>query len=148
MSMLMTIVIAIIIISVILYALKIGAKLFFVLVTIFVLFGMGFVWGPNDLNEKLGLSKYLSNQQYEKVNSFYTDFDQKRSEHKSNVIDDEKVKENYNKAENVIETQSQNFLITIKDKVVEFINSKVGESANQISNNIQNNIELQNQIQK
>lgn len=153
MSMPIIFLIAFVIIMLIGYIFRTATKFFLVVVAIFVLFGMGFIWGPNDLNEKLGLSRYLTPQASQQVDSFYTKFTQKRDQYGSKVINQDQMKQDYYSAESTAKTQSQSWFTTAKNKVLQFFGLARQEATtemNQIQSDIQNEIknDVQNAVQQ
>lgn len=125
---------------------KTAMKFFVVSIAIFVLFGLGFVWGPNDLNEKLGLNKYLTSQTEQKVDSFYGKFAEKREQHGNKVINQDQMKKDYYSAENTAKTKSKNWFLVAKDKVLVFIGVAKQEATTETTKLQQSN--TQNQTTK
>lgn len=125
--MVLTFIVAFIVICFIGYLIKTSIKMAIAVIIIMTLFGIGYIWGPNDLNEKLGLNKWLNPEYSQKVNNFAMDFEDKRSE--NSILNQGEMKSTYNKAEEAFEKQSNSFItksgnivITIKDKIVEMFN--------------------------
>jgi hypothetical protein len=114
---------------------------------------MGFVWGPNDLNEKLGLNKYLTPQASQQVDSFYDKFTQKRDQYGSKVINQDQMKQDYYNAENTAKTQSQSWFTIAKNKALVYFGLAKQEATtelNQVRTDVQNQIktEIQTQVQQ
>ena len=73
-------IIAILVLVIAGFLLKSFAKLVFIGIVIFILFSLGFIWGPTDLNEKLGLNKVVSENSMEKINDVSKTIEEKREE--------------------------------------------------------------------
>ncbi|WCF11414.1 hypothetical protein NDS46_31140 (plasmid) [Paenibacillus thiaminolyticus] len=56
----------------------------------YVLFHIGFIWGVDDLNNKLQLSRWFNEEANQKIQDVYSDFTEKRDEH--GVVNTEEVK--------------------------------------------------------
>lgn len=67
-------------ISIIAFVMKTFVRMAIILGVVYLLFHLGYVWGADDLNEKLGLDKWLDKS--EQVQSAYGDFAKERDEKK------------------------------------------------------------------
>lgn len=110
MNMIIVFIIIIAVLAIIGFIVKEFAKLALVAMAIVILFGAGFVWGPKDLNEKLGLSELLTEDSSREVNTFATEFDKKREENK--IVDTQHIADKTNET-------GENVMTKAKDKVVE-----------------------------
>lgn len=138
------IVLAIVVIG---YLIKTATKLAIAIIAIIVLFGAGFIWGPNDFNEKLGLNKILKPEYSEKVDNFIDTFDKKRDE--NSVIDQDKLEEVYNNSKENIKVQSENWTAKGKEKFSNWFQSakeKSSEELDELHNEIKN--EIHNQVEQ
>lgn len=113
MNMIIVFIIIIAILAVVGFIVKEFTKLALISVVIIILFGAGFVWGPEDLNEKLGLHEILTEESSQQVDTFVTEFDSKREENK--VVDTQHI------ADKATET-GENVMTKAKNKVVELFN--------------------------
>lgn len=123
-NMILTFIVSFIIICIIGYLIKMSMKLLIVTLLIMILFGAGYIWGPNDLNEKLGLNKWLKPEYSQKVNDFTTVFDAKRKE--NSVLNQDEIKNTYNKTEKNLKEKSNGFIegsggivTNVRDKTIE-----------------------------
>ena len=64
-------------------------KIVLILGLIYLLFHLGFIWGADDLNEKLHLDKFLKPEVTEQIQEKYSAFSEKRDE--TGVLDKELV---------------------------------------------------------
>ncbi|MFJ8528679.1 hypothetical protein [Bacillus sp. NPDC094106] len=103
-------IIALIVLFVFSFFMKEFTKLALVLLAIIVLFGAGFIWGPEDLNEKLNLHEWLSKESSQKVDTVSGELEKKREENE--VIDTQHI------ADKATE-ETENMVTKTKDKVVE-----------------------------
>lgn len=79
-SWLMAFIVVVILIAVVGFVMKSFAKMVLLLGIIYLLFNLGFIWGVDDLNEKLHLNKILKPAVNEKLNESYGDFSKRRDE--------------------------------------------------------------------
>lgn len=146
-NMTYTFILALLAIVVIGYLMKTATKLAVVLIAMFVLFGAGFIWGPDDMNEKLGLTNMLKPEYSTKVNSFMESFEKKREE--NGVVDQKKLEETYNQTQQAVKTEAQNWFTLAKDKFIEwfgFAKKQATEELTTLQNQIQS--EIQNAIKQ
>ena len=80
-----------VIILVLSYLIKSFIKVVIVCIAIGILFNLGFVWGADDLNNKLGLRNFFTNDSSEKIQDGYGDYAQKRQENM--IIDTNAIKQ-------------------------------------------------------
>ena len=95
-NVLILFIVGVVVVTVIGFCLKSFAKLIICLAVIALLFKLGFVWGPNDLNEKLHLDKVLNLNHKEKVLNAVESFSDKRE--LNEIVDPEKVGDVFNEA--------------------------------------------------
>ena len=81
-------------IALISFLVKSFIKIVLILGLIYLLFHLGFIWGADDLNEKLHLEKFLKPDVTEQIQEKYSSFTEKREE--SGVLDTELVRKTIN----------------------------------------------------
>ena len=102
------ILIALIVVAVVGFLVKSFMKVVLVLALIYLLFQLGFLWGVDDLNEKLHLNKILKPEVNEQIQEGYKNFAEKREE--MGVVDTKEV-------DKIIDTTIQKTLENASNKV-------------------------------
>lgn len=80
----------VVVIALVGFLMKSFAKIIIILGVVYLLFHLGFIWGVDDLNEKLHLNKFLKPEVNEQVQKTYSDFSKRREE--NGVMDTEAVR--------------------------------------------------------
>lgn len=119
-------VVGVVIIVGIAFLLKSFAKIVLALVAIVILFNMGFIWGVDDLNEKLHLDKILKNNYNEQIMDTLDTFDKKREE--TAVIDTTALKEVVEEqVKEGVDVVKENIEKIDKDKIIADLQSKLNK---------------------
>lgn len=106
------------------FLLKSFAKVILILGVIYVLFHLGFIWGVDDLNDKLHLNKFLKPEVNEQVQETYSKFAEKRD--KTGVIDKDLVKKTIDDSLQIALTKASNEIKNIdKEALIQDLSEKL-----------------------
>lgn len=106
------------------FLLKSFARIILVLGIAYLLFHLGFIWGADDLNEKLHLNQLFKPDVSEKIQRSYHDFSQRREQNgaveteKIKAVIEETIHSNLTKASNEIQKVD-------KEKLIQELQSKL-----------------------
>jgi hypothetical protein len=106
------------------FLLKSFARIILVLGIAYLLFHLGFIWGADDLNEKLHLNQLLKPDVSEKIQKSYQDFSQRREQ--NGVVETEKIKTVIEKTIHSALTRASNDIQKVdKEKLIQDLQSKL-----------------------
>jgi uncharacterized membrane protein YhiD involved in acid resistance len=106
------------------FLVKSFVKIVLILGLIYLLFQLGFIWGVDDLNEKLHLDKFLKPEVTEQIQEKYDQFSQKRDE--TGVLDTELVRKTINDTIQVALTEASDEIRNVdKEKLIEDLSIKL-----------------------
>jgi hypothetical protein len=106
------------------FLLKSFIKVILVLGVIYVLFHLGFIWGADDLNEKLHLDKFLKPEVNEQIQEKYSQFTDKREE--NGVIETELVRKEINDVLQSALTKASDEIRNVdKEKLIQDLSAKL-----------------------
>jgi hypothetical protein len=106
------------------FLLKSFARIILVLGITYLLFHLGFLWGADDLNEKLHLNQLLKPDVSEKLQKSYHDFSQRREQ--TEVVETEKIKAVIEETiQSALKRASNEIQKVDKEKLIQELQSKL-----------------------
>lgn len=106
------------------FLLKSFAKIVLLLGLIYLLFHLGFLWGADDLNEKLHLNQFLKPEASQQLDQKYSDFTKKRDD--SGIIETEAVRKAIDTAiQDTLAKSSKQLQEVDKEQFLKDLNTKL-----------------------